>query len=330
MLNLSNKKILVTGGAGMIGSHISSKLQKRGARVVILDNFMAYPFDYSVEFGTRLKDIEIIDGSIMDRNLVSDIMKDTDIVIHAAAYADVGASVRNYDIDFQVNVVGTEIVLEEAKKANVEKFTFVSSAAVYGEETSDSREPIFSENQRCKPISTYGNSKLWGETQTQLFSKLYGMSTTLVRYFSVYGSPQVPKEGSHSWCVAIFSMLAMKGKDITVFGDGKQIRDFTHVSDIAEGTVLATLNPSTDGKIINIGRGKPTEIISIAEKIIHRIGKVDIKFKPRPPGDPIGGYADVERMKKLLNWQPKVSIDEGIDEYCDWVKDNKHIVPEWI
>ena len=160
--------------------------------------------------------------------------------------------------------------------------------------------------------------------------ELYNLPTTSIRFFSVYGSPQIPKKGSHSWAVAIFGALAKKGKPITVFGDGNQIRDFTHVSDIAESVVLSTEKESTNGKFFNVGTGKPTKINDIVEKIFEHVKPVPINYKPRPPGDPIGGYSDTALMKKLLDWEPQINLKQGIKEYFDWLNNHEHIIPEWL
>jgi len=159
---------------------------------------------------------------------------------------------------------------------------------------------------------------------------LYKLPTTSIRFFSVYGSPQIPKKGSHSWAVAIFGALAKKDKPITVFGDGNQIRDFTHVSDIAESVVLSTEKESTNGKFFNVGTGKPTKINDIVEKIFQHVKTVPINYKPYPPGDPIGGHADTTLMKKLLNWEPQITLEQGIKEYFEWLDTHEHIIPEWV
>ena len=172
--------------------------------------------------------------------------------------------------------------------------------------------------------------KYWGEQQTRLYYELYNLPTTSIRFFSVYGSPQIPKKGSHSWAVAIFGALAKKGKPITVFGDGNQIRDFTHVSDIAESVVLSTEKESTNGKFFNVGTGKPTKINDIVEKIFQHVKPVPINYKPYPPGDPIGGYSDTTLMKKLLDWEPQITLDQGIKEYFEWLSNHEHIIPEWV
>lgn len=311
----------------MIGSNIVKKLVKRGSSVTVLDNLSAYPFDYLSEYGIKdAKNVNFIKGNVTNTKLVNSLIKNMDVVIHAAALADVGACVRNPVLEHKMNVSATNNMLEVSKQNNLEKFVFVSSASVYGVP----KNKIFKEDQPCFPISNYGLSKYWGEQQSRLYFELYGLPTTSLRFFSVYGSPQVPKKGSHSWCVAIFGMQTKKHKPITVYGDGNQIRDFTHVSDIAESVILSAEKKSTNGKFFNVGTGKPTTINTIVEKIFGRADKVDVNFKPYPPGDPLGGYADTTLMQKLLNWKPKLTLDNGMDEYFQWLDQNEHLIPNWL
>ena len=293
----------------------------------MVDNLSAYPFDYLKDYGVGdISAVNFVKGDITDKNLMDNLIQKQDIVIHAAALADVGACVRNPEIEFQTNVVSTQGILETSKKNNIEKFIFISSAAVYGM----GNRGIFRETDPCFPVSNYALSKYWGEQQTKLYYDLYDLPTTSIRFFSVYGSPQIPKQGSHSWAVAIFGALAKKGKPITVFGDGNQIRDFTHVTDIAESVVLSTEKNSTNGKFFNVGTGKPTKINEIVEKVFQNVDPVPINYKPYPAGDPIGGYSDTTLMKKLLNWEPEMTLENGIKEYFDWFSEHEYLVPSWV
>jgi nucleoside-diphosphate-sugar epimerase len=322
-----SKKVLVTGGAGIVGCNIVKKLLERNCEVVVLDNLSAYPFDYLNEFGVgRMADVEFVRGDIRDEILVRKLSKKVEVVIHAAAYADVGACVRYPELAFEVNVAGTQKVLDAAVYADIEKFIFISSASVYG----NPKRQRFKETDPCFPISNYGVAKLWGEQQVKVYGDLYGLNTTGVRFFSVYGTPQVPKEGSHSWAVAIFAMRAMKRTPITVFGDGKQIRDFTHVSDIAESVVRAMYTERANGQIFNCGRGKGTAINEIVSKICKYQGTVPVSFVPHPPGDPKGGFSDTNLMREILEWEPEVGLDNGIQEYLNWVDANQHLIPTWL
>jgi len=324
---IKGKQILVTGGAGTVGSRIVKKLYEKHAKVTVLDNLSAYPFDYLNEYGVgKLDGVNFVKGDITNKKLVNDLIKKTDVVVHVAALADVGACVRNPSLEFETNVAATQTILELCKENKIEKYVFASSAAVYGKGV----DKVFREDQPCFPISNYALSKYWGEQQARLYYELYDLPTTSIRFFSVYGSPQIPKQGSHSWAVAIFGALAKRKKPITVYGDGNQIRDFTHSSDIAQSVVLSIEKPTTNGKFFNVGTGKHVTVNTIVEKVFEHAGKVPIIYKPYPKGDPLGGYADVTLMKKYLDWQPEIKLDDGIREYFEWLSDHEHLIPDWV
>jgi len=255
------------------------------------------------------------------------------VIFHEAAFADVAATIWNPNEDFKTNVLGTFNLLKAAKDNNIDRFILASSAAIYGEQLQEGGKnpPKFSEDMKPHPISTYANSKLWAEYEAQLFHQLYGLKTTSLRYFSVYGDPQTPKKGSHSWVVAIFTMRLLKNKPLTIFGDGSQVRDFIHVDDIAEATILAAEKQSTTGKVINIGTGKPTTIKQLAEIIMNSANdEAPLEYRPRPKGDPFGGYAETTLMKKLMGWEPKIELRDGVKRYHNWVNHNKNTIPQWL
>lgn len=333
-MNWSRKTVLVTGGAGLVGSRIVRKLTRLGADIKILDNLSAYPFNQLQHFGVEsLEGVQIVTGDIRNRAAVCHALKDVDIVFHEAAFADVAATIWNPSEDFSSNVAGTFNILNAAKENNVERLIFASSASVYGNKSRkhNGEPPVFSKGQRLDPLSTYANSKLWGEYECLLFCKLYGLKTTVLRYFSIYGVPQVPKKGSHSWVIAIFAMRLSRGKPLIIFGDGSQVRDFVYVDDVAEATIHAAEKEALAGEIINIGTGQPTSIIELAHTMTHITGKkVPFKFKPRPKGDPVGGYADITKMEKLLGWKPRVPLKDGIPRYWGWITDNKKLIPDWL
>jgi UDP-glucose 4-epimerase/dTDP-L-rhamnose 4-epimerase len=324
---MNDKTILVTGGAGTVGSKIVEKLSKIYSKIIVLDNLSAYPFDYLNEYGVgKVENVEFVKGDISDKELIDKLVKKSNVVIHAAALADVGACIRNPTLEFKINVSATQNILDSCKNNKIEKYIFASSAAVYGAGV----DKVFKEDQPCFPVSNYALSKYWGEQQAKLYFELYDLPTTSIRFFSVYGAPQIPKKGSHSWAVAIFGALAKKKKPITVYGDGNQIRDFTHCSDIAQSVVLSIEKDSTNGKFFNVGTGKATTINNIVEKVFENVGEVPINYKPYPKGDPLGGYADNTLMKKYLNWEPEITLDEGIRDYFQWLSKHEHIIPNWI
>lgn len=339
MVDWSRTNVMVTGGCGHIGSFVVRKLLRRGVnRVIIVDNLSAYPFDQDSFFcGDVLKDerVEFHKLDITDKDSISRLVKDVDIVFHLAAYADVAATIYNPDEDFRTNVVGTYTVLKLSLEAGVKRFVFASSAAVYGNQPppSPNEPPRFREDAKPNPLSTYANSKLWGEAQARLFYTLYGLPTVSLRYFSIYGPFQVPKPKSHSWVVAIFLMRAIYGKPLVVFGGG-QVRDFIHVEDVAEATVRAAEREGIDGEVINVGTGKPTKIddlaLMIKTMVKERLGiDVEIRYGQRPKGDPMGGYADVEKMKRLLELNPR-PLHQGLMETLEWVLAHENIVPGYV
>jgi UDP-glucose 4-epimerase/dTDP-L-rhamnose 4-epimerase len=283
-----------------------------------------------------MDNVTIIRGDICDKNLVYNIMKDIDVVFHLSAYADVAATIYNPDEDFRSNVIGTYVVLKASLDNNVEKFVFASTAAVYGDQPwKGSEPPKFVEDMKPNPLSTYANSKLWGENQAKLFFELYGLKTVSLRYFSVYGPLQIPKPKSHSWVVAIFLMKALKGKPLTVYG-GNQVRDFTYVEDVAEITVRAAEVNGIAGEVINVGTGVPTRIIDLAHMIQNLVKekfgiKINIEIlNYRPKGDPLGGYADTTKLKTLLGYVPQISLEDGLVKTLEWITNNKELIPEWI
>jgi nucleoside-diphosphate-sugar epimerase len=245
-------------------------------------------------------------------------------------------TINNPDEDFRSNVAGTYSLLKHSRLQGVEKYVFASSAAVYGDKPWASKRspPRFSETMPPNPLSTYGNSKLWGEYQAALFHSLYGLPTTSLRYFSVYGPRQTPKTGSHSWVVAIFLMRALKREPLRIFA-GDQVRDFTYIDDIADATVRAAETPGIDGEAFNVGTGIPTRVDRVAEMVSSlvrdRLGiEAKTEIGPRPKGDPRGGYADVRKARRLLGFEAQVGFQEGLERTLEWVVRNKNSLPDWL
>lgn len=341
MVNWPRTNVLITGGCGHIGSFIVRKLLRRNvASVKILDNLSAYTFN-QVEHFCRdiLADdrVTLIKGDVADREIVRVAINNVDVVFHIAAYADVAATIYNPDEDFRTNIIGTYNVIKHSREAGVKRYVFASSAAIYGNQnSSDASSPIkFREDMKPNPLSTYANSKLWGENQARLFYELYGLETVSLRYFSVYGPLQIPKPRSHSWVIAIFLMRAINNKPLRVYGGG-QVRDFIYVEDIAEATVRASEIEGIAGEVINVGTGRPTRIDDLAKMVKNLVEegleglKVKIEYSERPRGDPLGGYADISKMSKLLNFQPKISLEDGLRKTLEWILENREKIPTYI
>ncbi|MGV9314117.1 NAD-dependent epimerase/dehydratase family protein [Streptomyces sp. NPDC003691] len=328
---LRGSRIVVTGGGGLVGSRLTALLLGAEAEVVVLDRMDAYPEAVHERFGTRGSGAELVVGDVGDRDAVRRVMDGADLLVHAAAFADVAACTRRPDIAFEANVAGTETVLEEAAAARVRRMVFVSSAAVYGNGTSPLDGPQrFAEDQAAHPLSVYANSKLWGEHQTRLLLAGTGTDYAILRYFSVYGDPQTPKPGSHSWMVAWLAMHARAGLPMRLNGGGHQVRDLVHVDDIAAATALALVEDGVVGETVNVGSGIATSVRDVAELIAPYYPGARFLTTPRPADDPLGGYAATDRMRELLRWTPGISVREGVDRYVRWLNATPDAVPAWL
>ncbi len=311
-----SRKVIVTGGAGFIGSHVVDELVRRGAEVIIIDDFSAGRLSNIRHVLDRVK---LIKASILNPETYRNEFRGADLVIHEAALADIAGCELNKKMAIKVNIEGTLKVLETCVWADVEKFVFISSAGVHG--NNHNSNFILSEETAYAPLSIYGMTKAAGEQLTKLFQRNYGLRNVILRYFSIYGPRQIPKNNSTSGAVAIFTNRAIRGLDIVVHGSGKQIRDFTYVVDTAKYTVEAALK--IENETVNIGTGIPTRIIDLA-KIIKEVvnPKVKIRFGPRPKYDADGGYADTSKLVKLLGGKPSTKLTNGIKRYLRWVKLN--------
>ncbi|MFE9568399.1 NAD-dependent epimerase/dehydratase family protein [Streptomyces sp. NPDC006692] len=318
---LAGKTVLVTGGAGLIGSRITGRLRELGARPIALCKLDAYPpAVYRDLFGISDDAPDVIVGDVQDPALVRQLVARSDYVIHAAALADVAACTRVPMDAIQNNITGTQVVLDAVAGAErVERMVFVSSASVYGNGNPDAwasptveartvrllleaiyngrTPPQFYEYAPLKPLSAYGNSKAWGETQTALVLRAAGTSYSVVRYFSVYGEPQTIKPHSHSWVVAWFAARAALGLPLHLNGGGHQIRDLVHVDDIAEATVRALVAPKAHNATFNVGTGIATSIRRVAELVRGHFPGTTFLKTPMPPGDPLGGYASTRYLR---------------------------------
>lgn len=330
LAHLAGARVLVTGGCGLIGSRIVQRLASAGACVTVLDRLDAYPFDYGDRFGGAPAAAELVVGDAGDPKLVGPLVARADIIVHAAAHADIAGCLSSPDRDFASNVVGVQTVLEAARKHRPERLVFTSSASVYDDRSRAETVPRFAEDDRLGVSSTYANSKLWGERQTHLYREHYGLRATVLRYFSVYGVPQVPKERSHSWCIALFAMRAHRHLPLELHGGGHQVRDFVHVDDVADATLLAASRTEALGATINVGTGLATSVAEIAEQVAGHFPGAERVSTARPRGDPSGGCADIRRMRRLLEWTPAVDLRAGIARYVSWVRANDDLVPAWL
>lgn len=348
---LAGSTVLVTGGGGLIGSRIVAQLRQLNARPISLCTMDAYPAHvYTDSFGVDPTDPDVVTGDVRDAGLVRKLVGESDYVIHAAALADVAACTREPLTAIDVNIAGTQSVLDAvAASDRVRRMVFVSSASVYGDGTPEEATspdlltmrqlleavhgripPQFHESQAMRPVSVYGNTKMWGEEQTKVVLGQVGTSYSIVRYFSVYGEPQTIKPRSHSWVVAWFAARASLGLPLHLNGGGRQVRDLTHVDDIAEGTLRALISPRAHTETINIGTGVATSIRDVADLVRAHYPGTALLETPLPAGDPLGGYASIRRMENILGWKPQVSVADGISRYVRWMDRTPQAAPSWL
>ncbi|PMQ01790.1 MAG: UDP-glucose 4-epimerase [Dictyoglomus sp. NZ13-RE01] len=302
-------KILVTGGAGFIGSHIVDLLVENGYEVVIIDNLS------TGKEGFINKKAVFYKKDITDDDLYEIFEKEKpNYVIHQAAQIDVQKSINDPMFDLKVNVLGTVNLLECCRKFNIKKIVYASSAAVYG----DPEYLPIDENHKVNPISFYGVSKHTPEHYLDVYSKLYGLKYTILRYANVYGIRQDPKgEGG---VISIFIDRMLRGERPIIFGDGNQTRDFVYVKDVAKANLLAL--ERGDNEILNISTGKPTSINELVE-IMNKIMNTSLKpiYSDPRKGDIVHSYLDNRKALKVLGWRPEYSLEDGLREAVEYYKE---------
>ncbi len=315
------KTILVTGGAGFIGSHVIERLLAEGSRVVGLDNFDSF-YDPAVKranLASALKhsNFRLIEGDIRDESVLAGLFREerVEAVFHAAARAGVRPSIQNPVLYHDVNVHGTTRLLEAARSAEVENFVFASSSSVYGVAN---RTPFSEEDPADFPISPYAATKRAGELICYTYHHLYGLPVTCLRFFTVYGPRQRPEMAIHK-----FTRLIDSGRPVPVFGDGSSRRDYTYISDVVQGVVRALATPQPY-EILNIGESQTTELRELVTKIETALGKkAQIEAMPPQAGDVPLTFADVSKAKRLLGYEPGISIEDGLKKFVEWYRANK-------
>ncbi len=304
-------KILVTGGAGFIGSHLVDRLLDEGFEVWVLDDLSAWGTENIIH---RMKDkrFHLVRGDIRDVNVIDTIVENVDAVFHLAALIDVGLSIKNPVLFNDINVVGTLNLLQSCLDFNVDKFIFSSSAAVYG----DSEQPQKNENMILKPVSPYGVSKFAAERYVQMFNKLYDLQTICLRYFNVYG-PNRGFRPNYGGVVIRFINQLLNGESPVIHGDGEQSRDFVHVDDVVSANMLALKKSDASGKVFNIATGTTTTIYEIAKKLQQTTATEHLTpiFMEKRLGDIKHCTADISKAEKFLDFHPQVNIEDGLSEF---------------
>lgn len=313
---MTKNTYLVTGGAGFIGSNIVDELVKRGHAVKVVDNF----FTGKKENLAHLEDkIELIEGDIRDLDLMKKASKGVDYILHQAAFRSVAKSVENPTLTNDVNVRGTLNVLIAAREAKVKKVVNASSSSVYGETEKFPEK----EEHAPAPISPYAVSKLSAEYYCRAFNATFGLETTSLRYFNVFGPRQNP-ESKYSTVVPAFIFRIIKDASPQIDSDGKQSRDFTFVTNVVDANLMAATSPNSSGEVFNVACGQSYEVLDIVRAVNELLGK-DIKpvFGPKRPGDVRRTLADISKIEKLLGYKPKVDFKTGIKKTLEWFQQNK-------
>ncbi|MBW8042380.1 MAG: NAD-dependent epimerase/dehydratase family protein [Planctomycetes bacterium] len=312
-------KVLVTGAAGFIGSHLCERLAGDGWTVVGVDNFDDF-YDPQIKRSNiegcltnenfHLVEVDIRDLSAMDRVIGDGI----EVIVHLAARAGVRPSIAQPLLYADVNIKGTMALLEAAKKHKVNKFIFASSSSVYG---NNEKVPFSEDDNVDFPISPYAATKKAGELICHTYHHLYGTSLTCLRFFTVYGPRQRPDLAIHK-----FAGLIEQGKPISVYGDGSMSRDFTYIDDIIDGTVAA-MEKCNGFNIYNLGESRPITVNDLVAEIEKALGKkAIIEYVPLQPGDVERTYADVTKAVSELGYNPKTKIEDGLAEFVTWLRKN--------
>lgn len=308
--------VLVTGGAGFIGSHLVEALMKRGERVRVLDNLS----EGRLENLTAVrKKMEFIRGDVRDKAVLKRVLRGVRVVFHQAALRSVPKSVGNPFLYHEVNATGTLLLLQMACENGVRRVVYASSSSVYGD-----RAPLpQSEKMRAVPQSPYAASKLAGEHYAGIYSKLYGLETVGLRYFNVFG-PRQSLENQYAVVVPKFITSLLRGEPPPIHGDGRQTRDFTFVENVVQANLKAARARGVAGEVFNIATGRRCSILELARRlggILHV--RIQPRFLPQRPGDVLHTGADIRKAERLLRFRVEVSFEEGLRRTAEWFDQNR-------
>jgi len=306
---------VVTGGGGFIGSHIVEELLRRNEIVRVIDNFSTGKWENIEPFegGAEIIEADIAEGKNLPR-----FLEGADYVIHQAAIPSVPKSILDPVKSHHANVNGTLQLLNASREANVKRVVYASSSSVYG----DSPTLPKHEGMMPNPLSPYGAQKLFAEIYCQVFSRAYGLETVSLRYFNVFG-PRQDSTSQYSGVLALFIAAVLQNKRPTIYGDGLQSRDFTYVQNVVEANLQACTVPVVAGQVFNVACGDRITVNSM----LHQINKITGKdiapiYADSRPGDIKHSQADITRAKEHLEYQPKISFEEGLRNTIEWYRRN--------
>lgn len=308
-------KILLTGGAGFIGSHVGEALLARGDQVVVLDNFNTF-YDPAIKRANvaALAGAQVVEGDLRDADLIQRLFAEHDFdgVIHLAAMAGVRPSLEDPLYYEEVNVRGTLHLLEQLRQRPHIKFVFASSSSVYG---ANEKAPFSEVDDIHKPISPYAATKRAGELHCFTYHHLYGIPTSCLRFFTVYGPRQRPEMAIHKFVRATF-----EGSPIHMYGDGTTRRDYTYVDDIVDG-VVRSLDRCAGYEIYNLGESRTTSLAELIQQVGVACGREPlVERQSMQPGDVVITFADVSKAKEKLGYAPGIEVSEGLERFVQWYR----------
>jgi nucleoside-diphosphate-sugar epimerase len=303
-------RVLVTGGAGFIGSNLTRQLLEDGHDVTVLDN-LSSGYQRNID---AFPGVHFVHGDIRDENSVRQVTAGRSVVFHLAASVGNKRSIDDPLLDAEINVLGTLRVLEASRKGGVRKVVISSSAGIFGELTT---LPI-REDHPTEPDSPYGASKLCAEKEGLAYAKLYGMEVVCLRYFNVYGPNQ--RFDAYGNVIPIFVFQMLRGEPVTIFGDGEQTRDFVNVRDVVQANIKAAMAPGVSGAF-NIGSGTRVSIIALVERLKLASGLSPVVgYGPPRTGDVRDSLADISAARQVFGFESAVTMDEGLPEYIGWAR----------
>ncbi len=312
-------RVLVTGGAGFIGSHVVDELVVAGNEVTVLDDLSSGKRE-NLTIAENTGSLIFHDGSVLDSIALEVALEDVDRIIHMAVQCvrrSIGHPIQNHD----VNATGTLRVLEAARKNGINRFLYCSSSEVYGNSSS---EVLDEETTPCMPTTVYGAAKLAGENYTLAYFQTYGMLTTVVRPFNAYG-PREHDQGDLAEVIPRFLIRVLCGQPPVIFGDGEQGRDFTYVSEVAKGIVDAAASDYLVGRVVNLARGEMITINDVASyvKAICQRNDISVNHIGERSGDVYRLHASTKLAQKLIGFSAKVDFQDGLRQYIKWFKENR-------
>ncbi|MEO8706926.1 MAG: NAD-dependent epimerase/dehydratase family protein [Kofleriaceae bacterium] len=315
-------RVVVTGAAGFIGSHVSEALAARGHDVIGIDSFDSYLYPSEVKRANAeavaRAGVTIVDADICDRAAVARVIDSrVDVVCHLAALAGVRPSIAEPLRYLRANIEGTGVIIERMREVGRQRLVFASSSSVYGAKPGD-RVAAFEESDPClAPMSPYAATKRMNELQLAAYRSLFGLGVYALRFFTVYGPRQRP-----DMAIAKFTRAIAAGQPITLYGDGRSRRDYTFVSDVVAGTVAAIERVEPERfEIINLGGTRTIELAALVAVIESTVGTpAKITWEPDQPGDVPVTYANIDRARSLLGYQPHVTVEAGIQAYYAWLR----------